>query len=153
MDENISFDYIRGLTEGEGSFTFSTIGIKDASGHKKKLPAFILSMSRRDYYLLEAVKRKLGLRNVVYSYLPRKKKGDSYNRQGMSVLIVRDFGQLKNIIVPFFYKRLAGNKGRQFREWLEKIGADPYVPDRYKFIYKLYKDGFYDRNPKYTDFG
>ena len=50
-----------------------------------------------------------------------------------------------------FYKKLKGNKGRQFEQWLEKIGNDPAVPDSYKFIYKIYKAGFYDKNPKFLD--
>ena len=66
-------------------------------------------------------------------------------------MIVREFGQLKNIIVPFFYKRLKGNKGKQFEQWLEKIGSDPDVSETFKFIYKIYKAGFYDKNPKYLD--
>lgn len=105
-------------------------------------------MSGRDKKLIVAIKEKLRLRNRVYEYKPRFRK-DGYKRDGMAVLMVRDVGQLKNTIVPLFYKRLVGNKMKQFEDWMEKIGSDPDVPERYKFIYKIYKAGFYDKNPKF----
>ena len=69
----------------------------------------------------------------------------------MCVLIVRDFGQMKNIIVPLFYKKLHGYKAKQFSEWLDRIGTDPNIPEPYRLIYKMHKTGFYDRNPKFID--
>lgn len=144
----LSYEYIRGITEGEGCFTFCAVGTRESG--RKKLPAFVLAMNKRDKELLAKVKEALGLKNKVYEYGPRFRK-DGYKRGGMAVLIVRDFGQLKNIIVPLFYKKLRGNKAKQFEEWLEKIGTDPVVSDTYKFIYKIYKAGFYDRNPKFLN--
>ena len=107
-------------------------------------------MSRRDKNLIIKVRDTLGLRNKVYEYGPRK-RNDGYNRNGMAILIVRDIGQLKNIIIPLCYKKFAGNKKKQFENWLEKIGNDPDIPGGYKFIYKIHKAGFYDKNPKYMD--
>jgi hypothetical protein len=141
--KKLSYEYIRGLVEGEGCFTFSPVGYR--GGLKRNLPAFVLSMSRRDKDLIEKVKTALNLRNKVYEYKPRIRK-DGYKRDGMAVLIVRDIGQLKNIIVPLFYKKLNGYKAKQFDEWIIKIGDDPEVPDSYKLITKIYKSGFYDRN-------
>lgn len=69
----------------------------------------------------------------------------------MCRIMVRDVGQIKNKIVPLFYGKLNGYKSIQFREWMEVIGTDPDVPDRYKFIYKIYKKGFYDRNHCFDD--
>ena len=66
------------------------------------------------------------------------------------MLIIRDFGQLKNIIVPLFHKKLMGSKSRQFESWIEKIGRDPRVPQSYKFIYELYKNGYYGRSRRYS---
>ena len=144
QDKKLSYEYIRGLTEGEGTFTFST-------SHKlrRKVPAFALRMHVRDKGLLEIVRDSMGLKNKIYEY--DYKRNDGYKRGPQAILIVREFGQLKNIIVPFFYKRLKGNKGKQFNDWLEKIGADPEVPETFKFIYKIYKAGFYDKNPKFMD--
>jgi len=144
LNDKLSYEYVRGLVEGKGSFSFCSIGWKGEK-NRRKLPAFILSMSKQDKELMEKVKNTLGLRNKVYEYAPRKAK-DSYNRQGMCILIIRDVGQLKNKIVPLFYKKLRGNKGKQFELWLEKIGNDPNVPDSYKFIYRLYKSGFYEKD-------
>jgi hypothetical protein len=140
-----SYDYIRGLVDGEGCFTFCKAG---AGGKRIKLPTFAIGMSGRDKKLILAIKEKLGLRNRVYEYRPRFRK-DGYKRDGVAVLMVRDVGQLKNIIIPLFYRGLIGNKMRQFEDWVEKIGNDPDVPERYKFIYKIYKAGFYDKNPKF----
>lgn len=64
---------------------------------------------------------------------------------------MREIGPLKNIIIPLFYNRLAGAKADQFNEWLEKIGNDPFVPESYKILYRLHKNGFYLRNPKFRD--
>lgn len=149
INNKLSYEYIRGLVAGEGSFSFCSVGWK-GDINKRKLPAFILAMSRQDKELIEAVRNTLGLRNKVYEYKPRKSR-DNCNRQGMCILIVRDMGQLKNKIVPLFYKKLRGYKAKQFDEWLKKIGDDPQVPEPYKFIYKLYKIGWYDKEPKYLE--
>ena len=66
------------------------------------------------------------------------------------VLVVRKFSSLKNVIVPFFYKKLKGNKGLQFINWLEKIGSDPMVPDIYKLLYRLHSSGYFEKNPKFV---
>ena len=91
----------------------------------------------------------MGLRNKVYEYNHQGK--DGHKRGPQAMLIVRELGQLKNIIVPFFYKKLKGNKGKQFQEWLEKMGTDVNVSDNFRFINKIYKSGFYDKNPKFID--
>lgn len=146
----LSYEYIRGLIAGEGCFSFCNVPVLGKNGRKIKIPAFILQMSQQDKDLVHFVKETMGIRNRIYEYGPRARK-DSYNRQGMVTLIVRDFGQIKNIIVPFFYKKLVGFKAKQFEDWLENIGNDPDVKENYRFIYKIYKAGFYDKNPKFLD--
>lgn len=146
-EKEISCEYIRGLIEGEGCFSFCKIG-NFIGIDKKKIPVFALAMSRRDKNLIKLVKERLGLRNRVYEYGPRQRK-DGYKRDGTAILMVRDIGQLKNIIVPLCYKKLFGNKGRQFEEWIEKIGSDPLVLNCHKLIFKLYKCGFYEKINKY----
>ena len=141
VERKISFDYIRGLVDGEGTFTFSSHREK-----KRKIPAFSIKMHARDIELLRKVRDAMGLKNTVYKYYHQGKDGSKRGPQAM--LIVREFGPLKNIIVPFFHKKLIGNKKKQFEDWIEKIGNDPEVPASYKFIYKIYKLGFYDKNPK-----
>ncbi len=146
----LSYESIRGLIAGEGCFSFCTVPVIGQNGRRLKVPAFILQMSQQDKELVNAVKETMGLHNKVYEYEPRITK-DLYRRQGMVTLIVRDFGQLKNIVVPFFYKKLPGFKAKQFENWLENIGNDPDVQENYRFIYKIYKAGFYDKNPKFFD--
>ena len=58
------------------------------------------------------------------------------------MLIVRNIGDIKNVIIPFFYKRLEGYKKEQFFQWLEDFNK-PDVAEGYKFIYRLYKNGYY----------
>lgn len=137
MTKQLSYEYIRGLVEGEGTFTFSTT-------NGRKVPAFAIKMHHRDKKLLEGVRDALGLKNKVYVY--NHQGNDGHKRAPRAMLIIREIGALKNVIVPLFYKNLYGNKGIRFSEWMEKIGTDPDVPDVYKFIYKIYKSGFYDRN-------
>ncbi|PIV31710.1 hypothetical protein COS33_01785 [Candidatus Wolfebacteria bacterium CG02_land_8_20_14_3_00_37_12] len=151
----ISNEYIRGLVEGEGSFTFSTTR-KKVDGTRYKLPAFVISLHIRDKHLLQMIRDKLGLKSKIYYKIPmvniqNAKTGVKYLSERQAILVVRDFQQLKDIIIPFFYKRLRGYKSVQFIEWLEKIGSDPNVSDRFKSLYRLYKWGMYDKLPKFTE--
>jgi len=147
---HLSYEYIRGLAEGEGCFTFYS-GWKKPNGRKYKMPGFALAMNERDLELLKLVKDGLGLRNRIYfrgtGYIG--KNGKSTGK--VAVLVVREFDQLKDIIIPFFYKKLVGYKGVQFMDWLEKIGTNPDVSNRYKSLYRLYKWGMYDKLPKFTE--
>ncbi|MBU2101431.1 LAGLIDADG family homing endonuclease [Patescibacteria group bacterium] len=151
MRENLSYEYIRGLIEGEGSFTFSTRAKKlpDGTEIKERIPAFSIGMHERDEQLLCKVRDTLGLTNRVYNYKPSNK--DGYNRGRKAFLIIREFGSLKNVVIPFFYNNLVGNKAIQFNEWLEKIGRDPSVAKNFKLLYRLHKNGYYAKNPKYSD--
>lgn len=151
----ISNEYIRGLVEGEGSFTFSTTR-KRADGTRYKLPAFAISLNIRDKKILEGIRDKLGLKAKIYYRAPEiniinAKTGKSYLSGRQAILVIRDFEQLKDVIIPFFYKKLKGYKGVQFIQWLEKIGSDPGVSDRFKSLYRLYKWGMYDAHSKFTE--
>lgn len=144
VNRQLTSEYIRGLIEGGGTFTFTT----STSGHKKiRVPAFQLRMHVGDRKLIEAVRDYLCLKNKVYAYhYPGK---DGAKRGPQAVLIVREIGNLKNIVIPFFYGKLAGNKGIQFNDWLEKIGSDPTVSGGFKILYRLHKSGFYLRENKF----
>lgn len=137
----LSKEYIRGLVEGEGCFTFSTTKQKNKKVH---VPSFQIRMHIRDKELLEALRDLIGIKNKVYSYY--YPGNDGYKRGAQAILIVREFPNLKNIIIPLFYDSLAGYKGIQFHEWLEKIGSDPLVPESFKFLHRLHKGGFYKKN-------
>ena len=136
---NLSNDYIRGLVEARGESVFY-------KKKGKKIPAFLLIMNIKNKKLIKAVKEKLELKNKVYTY--EKKEKDSKVRS-RAMLIVRDFGQIKNVIIPFFYKGLIGSKGRKFESWIERMGKDPEIDEKYRFIYKIYKEGFFDRNKRF----
>ncbi|MBI4992464.1 MAG: LAGLIDADG family homing endonuclease [Candidatus Harrisonbacteria bacterium] len=139
---NITDNYIRGLIDGEGCFSFCNIPQKNKHGNKIKIPAFVLSMHERDKELIEQVKRRLNIKNKIYILKPYSL--DGFKRGKTARLIVRDFGELRDIIIPFFYKKLIGYKGKQLLEWLEKIGQDPDIHPDYKVLYSLYKRGHFE---------
>ncbi len=106
-------------------------------------------MPASDEQLLKAIKDKLKLKNKIYVYhYPGK---DKANRKPIALLIVREIGALKNIIIPLFYGRLVGNRAEQFKEWLERMDADPSVPKSYKILYRLHRGGFYGGTSKFKD--
>lgn len=138
-------EYILGLVDGEGCFTFTTSNSRYSNGEVivRKIPAFEIIMHVRDKELIEGMRDHLKLKNRVYIHKPYTADGV---KRGLTVkLIVREFASLKNIIIPFFYKKLHGFKGKQFIAWLEKIGSDPAVPESYKLFYRLYKSGWWDK--------
>lgn len=100
-------------------------------------------MHDRDFELLSAVRDYLKLPNKIYRQKPYR--ADGFNRGNRATLVVRELSSLKNIIVPFFYKNLIGNKGKQFDIWIESIGKDAKVRESYKLIYRLYKSGYWDK--------
>ena len=138
MAKEISYEYIRGLIEGEGSFSFSP-----NKTHGIIVPSFTIRMHIRDKALISMIRDKLRLNNTVYEYDYKGK--DGYNRGPTATLIVREIGSLKNIMIPLCYKKLIGNKALSFEKWIEKIGSDPRVTNSYKFIHFLYKSGYYDK--------
>lgn len=126
-----------------GSFGFTSSGY-----YGNKTPAFQLKVNSGDKKILEEIKSHLGLKNKIYEYhYPGKEKS---KRMPQAVLIVRDFNQLKDIIIPFFHNKLTGGKRSQFVEWLERVGKDPNISERFKSLYRLYKSGMYDKLPKFT---
>lgn len=141
LKRNLTKDYVCGLIEGEGSFMFSSK--RGANKEKQKIPTFQLKMNSKNKDLVEGVRDFLGLKNKVYVY--ENKAKDKVIRDPYTLLIIRGVGDLKNIIVPFFYNSLAGCKEEEFIGWLERIGEDEAVPERYKIIHRLYKGGFYEK--------
>lgn len=145
-----SDDYIRGLIDGEGCFTFcNTPDLRSPSG-KAQIPTFVLQMHERDKPLIEMVRNRLAPRNKIYVYKMldmETHRGKVYKRGAMARFMVRDLGNLKNKVIPLFYNNLLGYKGIQFNKWLENIGNDPLVPDRYKILYRLHKAGYWQKNP------
>src|SRR3989304_2719995 len=146
-NKTISDEYLRGLVEGEGCFTFCNIPVMGKTGKKFVLPAFTIQMHERDKSLIELLKIRLGLKNKIYVYKVRAlmEKSKIYRRGPMAKLIVRDVASLKNKIVPFFYKKLHGNKGKQMIEWIEDIGARDDMPENYKIIHRLHLYGYFDK--------
>ena len=136
-------DYIVWLINSHGYFGFTSSGL-----YRNKTPTFQLKMIARNTKSLEQIRDYLGLRNKIYKYHSGK---DKSKREPQAILIVRDFQQLKDIIIPFFHKKLIGHKRAQFIKWIEEISKDPDISDRFKSLYRLYKWGMYDKLPKFTE--
>lgn len=103
-------EYIRGLFEGEGTFT------NDRRRDGTRTPAVTLKMHHRDKELIEGIRDYFDIKNKVYEY--------THNGRHQAMLIIREMPTLKNKIVPFFRNQLLGNKGMQFEEWLKMF---PYL--------------------------
>jgi hypothetical protein len=136
----ITAEYIRGLTDGEGCFTFCKAGAY-------YIPTFVISMHERDEKLFIKVADFLNLKSDVHIFNAYLK--DGHKRGRSAKLIVRDTACLVNIIVPLFYKKLLGYKADQFEAWIKKIGSDTMVPKRYKSMYELYESGYWDKKENY----
>src|SRR3989338_8680011 len=95
----LSYEYIRGLTEGEGTFTFST-NLK----LNRKVPAFSIKMASRDKELLEMIRDALGIKNRVYIYNHKKKDGSKRLPQAM--LIIKRNGISKKCNSPSFLQKI-----------------------------------------------
>ena len=74
--ELLSDEYIRGLVEGEGCFTFDTRVKRE---EKLKVPTFIISMHQRDEELLRLMRTLMKLpkinSNSIYVSGPYRKDG------------------------------------------------------------------------------
>ncbi len=139
---NISYDYIRGLVQGTGSFTFTT-STKLGSLRMRRIPTFQLRTHASNQKLLGEIRDLLDLKNKIYTYhYPGK---DRANRKPVAILLIREFSALKNVIIPLFYGQLVGDKADEFNDWLKKIESDHTVPKSYKLFYRLYKSGYYER--------
>lgn len=139
---DITADYIRGLVDGEGCFSFCNIPTRGKTGNKLKLPAFTIQMRERDKELIEKVKNYLGVKGRIYILKPCVL--DEFKRGKIARLMVRDFGEIRDIIIPFFYNKLVGYKGKQLIDWIERIGYDPDIHPSYKVLYSLYKRGYFE---------
>ncbi len=143
---SISYEYIRGLVEGEGCFSFSPTNKKITLSNgrivKEQSPGFYLAMHERDKALIEAVRDSLDLLNNVYRRNPQSYQLGS---GATSVLAVRSFESLKSIIIPLFYGKLHGHKAYQFYCWLENMGEEDKSKPAH-LLYFLYRTGFFDES-------
>lgn len=149
----LSFDYIAGLVEGEGSFSFCTVQrwkqTVDGRVVRIRVPAFQIKMHERDQDLIRLMRKSLGLNDTVYNYPPPSinKFSKPYKVGGSLMLIVRNTASLKNVIIPCLYFRLHGYKKVQFFEWLEKMGHEEISNDS-QYLHRFYKKGGFEELSK-----
>lgn len=135
----VSNEYLRGVVEGEGCFTLCKHG-------NIKVPTFALQMHERDKELLLTLSSRLRLHRLLYEIEANSRGGIE---RGPAVrIMVRDALTIKNILIPFFYKKLHGHKGQQFEKWVAQMGSDTAISKSFKEIHALYVSGYYDTNPE-----
>ena len=97
--EEISANYIVGLTDGEGSFT-AYVKNPDASKEVKRRtkvePRFYLKLIEKDKKILYDLKKFFGCGNVYFQKDKRANHQDCYRYE------VANRKDLQNIIIPFF---------------------------------------------------
>lgn len=126
-------DIIIDLFNKRGIYSFSTQGI-----YKYKVPYFCIKMKKEDIYNLKLIKRELKLKSKIYTYEPARGK-DGYTRSATSMLIIRDIGELKDIIIPKSTSVLVGEKRSKFLKWLKQIRSGESVPSGYKLMASMFK--------------
>jgi hypothetical protein len=135
-------NFVIGLVVGEGCFAYDRRKQKD--GSIRYVPNFTLRMHVRDIDLVRAIRNYLDVDQRVYEYI--------HNNRHYGMFNIRNIGDIKNIIVPFFYKNLKGHKAKQFEAWLERMGRED-TAERYKLVFRLYKNGWYDDPVKRNRYG
>ena len=143
----MSNDYVRGLVDGEGCFTFHTITgkfVKVSEGKIEKLrrPVFAIAMCWRDEPLLEYVREVMGLHENLYRSSGFPGPGRE-NAQNKVALYSRSTSELLHNTIPFFYKKLHGFKGWQFELWLEEMGRTWMTSDS-RYLHRKYKEGYFE---------
>ena len=111
-----SYDFIAGLLTGLGSFLW----VKQKNS---EVPVFQLKVQHGDNQLLELIKAKLEIKEVVHQY-------NHQNRQ-YSLLLIRSRRTIETKLIPIFDGRLLGQKQIQFEAWKKK-----YFEKRLEFVYK-----------------
>ncbi|MBI3627571.1 MAG: hypothetical protein HY220_02385 [Candidatus Sungbacteria bacterium] len=128
--ETLSLDFVAGLVVGEGTFYWTMAG----DGYKR--PVFCLKMPIRDYNLVMDVRDSLGLTSEkVYEY--------HHGGRHYAMLIVRNIGSLKNIVIPLLWPKLSGYKKRQFQWWFKQFKSSATNPS-YRFFHDAFRLKFPD---------
>lgn len=111
-----SYDFIAGLLTSTGSFLW----VKQKNS---EIPVFQLKMQTGDYELLELVKAKLAIKEVIHQY--------THQNRNYSLLLIRSRRTIETILIPIFDGSLFGQKKIQFELWKNK-----YFENKLEFVYK-----------------
>lgn len=111
-----SLDFIAGLFSAIGSFLW----VKQKNS---EIPVFQLKMAKNEEGLLNLVKQKLGLKEIVHNYI--------HKNRSYALLLIRSRRTIENVLIPLVDGRLFGQKAIQFELWKKK-----YYEKRLEFVYK-----------------
>ncbi len=111
-----SYDFIAGLLTSTGSFLW----VKQKNS---EVPVFQLKMQANEYELLELIKQRLGIKEVVHEY--------THQNRTYSLLMIRSRRTIETVLIPIFDGRLFGQKQVQFDLWKKK-----YFEKKLEFVYK-----------------
>ncbi len=113
-----SYDFIAGLLTATGSFLW----VKQKNS---EVPVFQLKMQSGDHELLELIKAKLEIKEVIHNY--------THQNREYSLLLIRSRRTIETVLIPIFDGRLFGQKRIQFDLWKKK-----YYEKKLDFVYKHY---------------
>lgn len=111
-----SYDFIAGLLTSTGSFLW----VKQKSS---EVPVFQLKLQSGDHALLELIKAKLEIKEVIHEY--------THQNRTYSLLLIRSRRTIETKLIPIFDGRLFGQKQAQFDLWKKK-----YFEKKLEFVYK-----------------
>jgi len=111
-----SYNFIAGLLTSTGSFLW----VKQKNS---EVPVFQLKMQSGDQALLELIKAKLEIKEVIHQY--------SHQNRNYSLLLIRSRRTIETKLIPIFDGRLFGQKQVQFDLWKKK-----YFEKKLDFVYK-----------------
>lgn len=135
MKLNLSKDWAYGFLSSSGRLGFY------CNSKKEKIPSFIVKTGPEKHAMLILAAKIIGLRNKIYFYKYKQGKKNYFQ----ALLIVRDVGQLKNIIIPIFLKLMFVAKQVNLEDWMEEIIKNKAIPERYKVLYRIYRSRFYSK--------
>ena len=102
----LTLDHIAGIVSMHGSFLW----VKQNS---KEIPVFQIKLQPKETQLLEQIKEKLEVDEVIHSY--------SHSNRNYVIILIRRRWVIINKLMPIFDNRLCGSKKQVYEDWKRKI--------------------------------
>ncbi len=112
----LSPDYVTGLVEGEGSFTY----FRNSSDRRQLSVVFALALTKDDYGLILKLREFFGFGRI-YWFGSRKPTEHSGNTRAKRFYRVTRMSDLYRIIKHFDAYPLQGHKGKVYETWKDVL--------------------------------
>lgn len=103
MQNFVSDDYLIGFVEGEGMFYIGIVPSSETKSGWQVIYFFKVSQNPQGLRVLETLKKRLNC-----GYIKSNSKSDKTDKS--LAYVVRDFGSIKNKVIPFFDGKLIVKK-------------------------------------------